>query len=319
MYPLIAIVGPTASGKSHLGLWLAGEVGGEIVNYDSVQMYRGFDIGTAKPSPREQAQVPHHLIDICEPEELFTAGDYQREAAAALSGIRERNRVPILAGGTGLYLRALVYGLFAGPARSERWRERFERIAGAKGREYLHRVLIRFDPVAAERIAPRDTPKVIRALEVRLETGKALTAHWRQQIRTPLAGYRVIWIGLNPPRSELFQRINTRVPRMFDSGLVAEVASLLARGVSRYAKPMESIGYRHALAFIEGRCTLSEAVDLAQRDTRRYAKRQMTWFRKEVEVQWFDGPGDKEKIKREVYQVVNSLAVRSVVRPGSSF
>jgi tRNA dimethylallyltransferase len=301
MYPVIAIVGPTASGKSGLALYLAERFDGEIVNYDSVQIYRHLDIGTAKASPEEQRRVPHHMIDIREPADVFTAGDFQREARTVLEEIRGRGKIPVLAGGTGLYLRALTEGLFNGPGRSLYWRSRLEMIAGRKGREHLHRLLTRLDPAAASRIGPRDRPKVVRALEVRLETGKALSEHLEVKPRQPLAGFNVCYIGLNPPREELYRRIDERVVRMFEAGLDQEVRQLIYRGISRSVKPFEAIGYRHVLADSDS-CNLEETIRMTQRDTRHYAKRQMTWFRKQPNVTWFDGPGDSEEIKNKVHQ-----------------
>src|SRR5262249_27489230 len=245
MHPVIALVGPTASGKSELGLDLAEHFNGEIVNYDSVQIFKYLNIGTAKPSLEERARVPHHLIDIREPTEVYTAGDYQREAREVLEDITRRGKLPILVGGTGLYLRALTDGLFAGPQRSDQWRNRLEMIAEKKSREHLHRLLERLDPESASRIMPRDKPKVIRALEVRLQTGKPLTEHLQAKARDPLTGFNLHFIGLNPNRDELYKRIDERVVRMFKAGLVREVRDLLDGGLPRSAKPLEAIGYRH--------------------------------------------------------------------------
>lgn len=302
MHPLIAIVGPTASGKSDLALSLAEKFSGEIVNYDSIQIFRYVNIGTAKPTAEEQARVPHHMIDIREPADVFTAGDYQREARRVLDQIRQRRKLPILAGGTGLYLRALTEGLFNGPARSTYWRNRLEMIADRKGRGHLHRVLARLDPAAASRIAPRDKPKIIRAIEVRLETGKALSEHLRERPRQPLTGFNVVFVGLNPLREELYKRIDERVRRMFEAGLVEEVRSLLARGIPPGAKPFEAIGYRHVLENLDSPSPPEETIRIIQRDTRRYAKRQLTWFRNQPDVTWFDGPGDSDEIKKKVHQ-----------------
>ena len=306
MHPVLSIVGPTASGKSELALYLAEQFDGEIVNYDSVQVYRYLDIGTAKPSMADRSRVPHHMVDIREPSEVFTAGDYQREARSVLEQIRDRRKIPILAGGTGLYLRALTEGLFNGPSRSLYWRSRLETIAGRKGREHLHRLLVRLDPRAAARIAPRDMPKVIRALEVRLETGKALSEHLDKKPWQPLMGFNVCLLGLNPLREDLYRRIDERVVRMFDAGLVQEVRQLLARGIPKSAKPFEAIGYRRVLADIDS-CNLEETILMTQRDTRHYAKRQMTWFRKLPDVKWFDGPGDSDEIKNKVQLFVKHL------------
>jgi tRNA dimethylallyltransferase len=306
MYPAIAIVGPTASGKSELALFLAEQFSGEIVSYDSVQIYRGLDIGTAKPTAEERRRVPHHMIDIRDPTEIFTAGDYQREGRGVLTEIRLGRKLPILAGGTGLYLRALTEGLFNGPSRSMYWRNRLEMIAETKGRAHLHRLLSRLDPVAAVRIAVRDKPKIIRALEVRLETGKALSQHLEEKPRDPLAGFEVHFIGLNLQREELYDRINERVRMMFTQGLVREVEQLLAKGVPRSAKPFEAIGYRHVLMDLDSSIPQEDTIRIIQRDTRRYSKRQMTWFRKQPNVTWFDGPGDRNEIKNKVHQFVHN-------------
>lgn len=307
-WPVIAIVGPTASGKSELALDLAEKFSGEIVNYDSVQIFRHLNIGTAKPSPEERQRAPHHMIDIREPAEVFTAGDYQREARLVLEDIRKRGKLAILAGGTGLYLRALTEGLFHGPARSLYWRNRLEMMAERKGREHLHRVLLRLDPAAAARIAVRDKPKIIRAIEVRLETGKALSTHLEEKPRQPLSGFKFLFVGLNPSREELYRRIDERVRRMFDAGLVDEVRQLLARGIPRSAKPFEAIGYRQVLADLDSCNSLEQTIRIIQRDTRRYAKRQMTWFRKQTDVTWFDGPGDSGEVKKKVRQLVENFA-----------
>jgi tRNA dimethylallyltransferase len=307
MYPVIAIVGPTASGKSELALFLAEHFSSEIVNYDSVQIFRYLDIGTAKASIEDRRRVPHHMIDIRDPTDIFTAGDYQREARRVLDDIRSRHQLPILVGGTGLYLRALTEGLFNGPTRSIYWRSRLEGIAEKKGRDHLHRMLKRLDPIAASRIAERDKPKVIRALEVRLETGKPMTQHLHENPRQPLTGFRVHFIGLNPKRNELYDRINKRVGRMFEGGLEQEIRQLLARGIPPTAKPFEAIGYRHVIADLDSCIPREETIRIIQRDTRRYAKRQMTWFRKQSDVTWFDGPGDTEEIKNKVHQFIQPL------------
>ena len=305
--PLIALVGPTASGKSELALFLAEHFNGEIVNYDSVQIFRHLDIGTAKPTKDERARVPHHLIDIREPTEVYTAGDYQREGREILRNLKQRGKLPILAGGTGLYLRALIDGLFSGPQRSEPLRARLETIAENKGREYLHRLLLRLDPDAASRIMPRDKPKIIRALEVRLETGKSLTRHLDEKARDPLTGFQVHYIGLNPQRDVLYGRIDERVVRMFKAGLANEVRQLLEQGVPRDAKAFEAIGYRHILSYIDSCNRRDETIRIIQRDTRRYAKRQLTWFRRQANVTWFGGPGDSDEIKQMVHLFVKRL------------
>lgn len=309
-HPIIAIVGPTASGKSDLALSIAEAFNGEIVNYDSVQIFRHMDIGTAKPSVEERRRVPHHMIDIREPAEEFNAGDYQREARTVLEDLRRRCRLPVLVGGTGLYLRALTEGLFAGPKRSVHLRSRLELLAERHGREYLHRLLQKLDPVAAGRIMSRDTPKIIRALEVRLETGKTLSEHLAIEPRQPLSGYDIYTIGLNPSREASVQRIDERVRRMFESGFVDEVRSLIGKGVLPSAKPMGAIGYRHIMENAESGNTWDETIGMIQRDTRRYAKRQMTWFRKLPGTIWFDGFGDSPEIKEEVHRRIQLLLPR---------
>jgi tRNA dimethylallyltransferase len=307
LHPLVAIVGPTASGKSDLGLFLAESLSGEIVNYDSLQIFRHLDVGTAKPSEEERRRVRHHMIDIREPTDLFTAGDYQREARTVLEDIRSRAKLPILVGGTGLYLRAVIDGLFEGPTRSAFWRNRLEMIAERKGRGHLHRVLRRLDPTAASRIAERDKPKIIRALEVRLETGRPLSEHLSIEPRHPITGFKVHMVGLDPPRHELYRRIDSRVDRMMEAGLAEEVTSLVRSGIPRSAKPFEAIGYRHLLAESDSCIRREQTIRIIQRDTRRYAKRQMTWFRKQSEVTWFDGPGDSEEIKNKVHRFLKPL------------
>jgi tRNA dimethylallyltransferase len=303
-YPVVAIVGPTAAGKSDLALFLAESFSGEIVNYDSIQIFRHLDIGSAKPSAEELARVPHHMINIREPTETYTAGDYQRDARRVLDEIKDRGKLPILVGGTGLYLRALTEGLFNGPKRSAYWRNRLEMLAERKGRGYVHRLLRRLDPVAAGRIAMRDKPKIIRALEVRLETGKALSQHLQERPRQPLKGFAMRFVGLNPSREELHRRIDGRVRQMLDAGLIEEVRGLLARGIPASAKPLEAIGYRHVIADLDSSSPRQETIRIIQRDTRRYAKRQMTWFRKQADITWFDGPGDTDEIKNKVHQFV---------------
>jgi tRNA dimethylallyltransferase len=308
--PVIAIVGPTASGKSDLAISIAEHFNGEIVNYDSVQVFRYLDIGTAKPTIEERQRVPHHMIDIREPAEVFTAGDYQREARAVLADICRRGRLPVLVGGTGLYLKALTEGLFDGPTRSLYWRERLHALAGRKGREHLHRLLARLDAPAAERIAARDLPKVIRALEVRLETGRTLSEHLQEAPRQPLAGFEIHSIGLDPPRAESCRRIEERVHRMFERGWVEEIRQLIAQGIAADAKAFSAIGYRHILEQLD-RCNYwDDTIRIIQRDTRRYAKRQMTWFRRQPNVNWFDGFGDDEQIKNRVHRSVQFLLPR---------
>jgi tRNA dimethylallyltransferase len=303
--PLVAIVGPTASGKSSLAVWLAERLGGEVLACDSTQVYRYFDIGTAKPTADERRGIPHHLIDLLEPDELITAGEYRRLAVAALEDVRRCGRLPIFTVGTGLYLRALLEGLADAPARSEELRARLAESARERGAEYLHRILARLDATAAARIAPRDDPKLIRAIEICLLTGKPITEVHRAG-RAPLEGYRPIKLGLNPPREELRERIARRVRAMLEQGWLAELDSLAARGISSAARPFGFIGYRELAAHREGKMTLDEAAAAIEMATRRYAKRQMTWFRKERGVEWFAGFGDDPLISTTVLRFLES-------------
>jgi tRNA dimethylallyltransferase len=298
-YPLLAIVGPTASGKSALALALAQHLEGEIINCDSVQVYRGFNIGTGKVPPEERRGIPHHLIDAVEPGELFTAGDYRREALRVLAGVRERGKLPVIVGGTGLYLRALLLGLFEGPERSEDLRARLRASAERRGREFLPRLLRRLDREAGERIHPRDTPKIIRALEVRLLARQPMSALLARG-RAGLQGFRVFKAGLEPDRKQLAQRINARVQHMFAAGLLEEARAMLARPNAGRIKALGALGYRQACALLRGERSLEEAVRETQGATRRYAKRQMTWFRRETDITWFAGFGDEPETERQV-------------------
>jgi tRNA dimethylallyltransferase len=301
---LLAVVGPTAAGKSSLALALAARLGGEVINFDSLQVYRGFDIGTGKVTPQERRGIPHHLLDTVEADQVFTAGDFAREASRVLASLRERNTLPILVGGTGLYLRALLQGLFEGPARSETLRARLNEIAGRRGREFLHRMLRRLDPISAQRIQPRDAPKIMRALEVRLLAGRPISA-LQASGRKGLRGFRVAGIGLNPGRAELNQRINSRVERMFKAGLVEETRAALERwGIDPAAArltPFGALGYRQACALLAGRMSSEEAIGETQTATRQYAKRQMTWFRREPGLTWFEGFGEDAEVQRRVF------------------
>ncbi|HXZ26891.1 MAG TPA: tRNA (adenosine(37)-N6)-dimethylallyltransferase MiaA [Terriglobales bacterium] len=303
--PLLpAIVGPTASGKTALSLALAERFGGEVVNCDSVAAYRELEIGTAKPSAEERARVPHHLFDILAPDQPLTAGDYARRARAVLAEIRARGRLPIVAGGTGLYLRALLEGLFPGPPRSEELRARLRASAKQKGSAHLHRILQRLDPGAARAIHPNDTPKLIRAIEVCLAAKRKMTDLWRQG-RDPLRGFRILRLGLDPERNALYSRINERARRMFDAGLVEETRALLER-YGDSAPPLSSLGYRQAAQLLRGEIDRKLAVWAAQQAHRNYAKRQMTWFRREPEVHWLRGFGDDPAIQEQALALVEA-------------
>jgi tRNA dimethylallyltransferase len=305
--PLVAIIGPTASGKSTLAVALARKLGGEVVACDSTQVYRGFDIGTAKPTTEERGGVPHHLLDVVEPSFPFTAGEYRSRAVSVLEELRNRSRLPILTVGTGLYLRGLLEGLADAPARSEELRARLEAGADAHSLQYLHRVLRRLDPEAALRIGSRDRPKMIRAIEVCLLTGRTLSEVHRMG-RTPLEGYRPIKIGLQPPRAALYERIERRVHTMLDRGWLDEVAGLIRSGVPKNSKPFDFIGYSELQAHIEGTVTLAAATKAIAQATRRYAKRQLTWFRKEPLVHWLPGFGDDPAVIDAAEKLVTGQA-----------
>jgi len=302
-WPMIAILGPTASGKSALGVALAERFGGEILVCDSTQVYRGFDIGTGKPAMEERHGIPHHLMDVVEPGRRFTAGAYRTNAIAALEDIRSRARLPIFTVGTGLYFRALVEGLANAPGRSEKIRSRLESLAETRGTPHLHEVLQRLDPAAASRIAPRDRQKLIRAIEVCVLAGRPLT-EIHESGRKRLEGFSLLKIGLQPPRAGLYARIERRVQTMLDRGWLDEVSSLLRASGSANAKPFEFIGYRELKAHLEGIVTLEAARKAVTQATRRYAKRQLTWFRKEPAVHWLEGFGDDPAIMESAAALV---------------
>ena len=304
---LLVILGPTASGKSSLAMSLAQRLSGEIVSCDSVAVYRNFEIGTAKPSRDDRARVPHHLIDVADPGEPFTAGEYARHARAAIREITQRGHLPIVVGGTGLYLRALVEGLFPGPQRSDELRERLRSRATERGSNHLHRILQRLDPASAAKIHPNDAPKLVRAVEVCLTARGPMSQLWSQQGRDPLRGYRILRLGLTPPREHLYDRINRRAAQMFADGLVAETQSLLQTcGDARSVTPIHSLGYSQALQYLRGGLTLDQAIAAAQQGHRNYAKRQMTWFRREPDVTWLEGFGDDPTIRDDAAALAQS-------------
>lgn len=301
-WPLVAVAGPTGSGKTSLALRIAMEFKGEVINCDSVQVFRHFDLGSAKLPPDHRCGVPHHLIDVAEPGEHFTAGDYARLARQALAKIRSGGRLPVVAGGTGLYLRALFEGLFAGPARDATLRDRL------LGREHrrpgsLHRVLRRLDPAAGARIHANDVKKTVRALEVRLAGGKPLT-EFLEDGREALAGFRTLKLILNPPRAQLNAALDERLACMFANGLIEEARRILELGFSPAAKPFESLGYQQALKVIRGELSREQALAEARLRTRQYAKRQMTWFRRERGAIWLDGFGSDPEIERQSFDWV---------------
>jgi len=293
---LVALAGPTGSGKSDLALLIAERFDGEIVNCDSLQVYRHFDIGTAKLPLAGRRGIRHHLIDILDPDQLFTAGEYARLAGAAIAEISARGRLPILAGGTGFYLRALLEGLFEGPVRDQPLRDRL-RAREARRAGSLHRLLRRFDSAAARKIHANDIPKVTRALEICLLTRQPVTRLFERG-RDALRGYRTLKLGLLPDRDALNPRLDARCAWMFEHGLVEEVRGILALGFPPACKPFESHGYKQAMQLIHGELGLRDAVFYAQRNTRHYAKRQITWFRRERELQWLKGFGEASDIRQ---------------------
>ena len=307
---LVVVLGPTASGKTALALAIARRFRGEIVNCDSVAMYREFEIGTAKPSAAERAEVPHHLLDCVDPLADVSAGEYARQARQVLREIalresERRKHLPIVSGGTGLYLRALLEGLFPGPQRSEDLRNKLRGRAEKHGTEHLHRILRRLDASAANRIHANDVPKVIRAIEVclasrppsRRTSRRTMTELW-QEGREPLRGFRILRLGLNPDREALYARINQRAAKMFDQGLIAETERLLAK-YGEQARPLASLGYKQAVQFLRGEMDRESALAAAQQAHRNYAKRQITWFRREPDVHWLTGFGDNAAIQAE--------------------
>jgi tRNA dimethylallyltransferase len=304
---LVVVLGPTASGKTALSLSLAQRFHGEIVNCDSVAMYREFDVGTAKPNAAERARAPHHLLDCVAPTGNITAGEFARQARQVLDEIQVRGHLPIIVGGTGLYLRALLEGLFSGPQRSEELRERLRERMDERGSSYLHRILRRLDHAAAEKIHANDTPKLIRAIEVCLASRQKMTKLWEQG-REPLRGFRILRLGLDPDRQALYDRINRRAQQMFEGGLIEETQRLLEKYGSA-AGPLSSLGYKQAAQFLRGELTREQALQGAQQAHRNYAKRQMTWFRREPDVHWLRGFGDDAQIQREAAdRVERSLA-----------
>lgn len=287
---LLAIVGPTGSGKTALSLALAEELNGEIVSCDSVSIYRGMEIGSAKPTAEERARIPHHMLDVADPSESYTAGDYSRAGREAIADIHSRGKTPIVAGGTGLYLRALLDGLSPVPPRDEDLRKRLRLSVERHGEKHLHRLLSRIDPKAAERIHANDQSKLLRAVEISLLERRPLSAQFHAAPPVPLRGFRIVKIGLSPPRAALYQRLNARAAEMFQNGLIEETRALIAR-YGEDCRALTSLGYAQAVAEIHGTLTRAEAVASAQQGHRNYAKRQLTWFRSDPEIHWIEDFG----------------------------
>ena len=314
MKPLIAILGPTATGKSALGLAIAGRFDGEIINCDSTAIYRGFDIGTDKVPLHERRGIPHHLIDIAEPTDEYTAAHYARDAAAAVAAIHARGRLPILVGGTGFYYRALTRGLFPGPGKNAELRRRLERIAERKGVEKLHRMVARVDPESAARIQPRDLKRLVRALEVYVETGKPLTAHFDDTVSPLGKDVQIGAIALRMPAPWLAGVLARRVDAQFEAGLLDEIRALLASGVPPGARPFGGLVYRQAMEHLRGVRDEAATRALIAQENRRYARRQLIWFRKEPNLTWFDGPGTNAEVQDSL---IRELAARDLLKDGN--
>jgi tRNA dimethylallyltransferase len=302
---LVAILGPTASGKSALGLALAHRFDGEIVNCDSTAVYRGFEIGTDKVPPAEQEGIPHHVVDVVEPSVEYSAADFARDAMRAIVDISARGKLPILVGGTGFYYRALVRGLFPGPARDPALRARLERVAETRGVERLHRWLARIDPPAAARIQPRDRVRLIRAIEVYLKTGRTLTAHF-ELTRAPLEGWRVFGLAVAPSWPEITARIARRVDRQFERGIVAEVRQALENGVPATARPFSGYVYRRVLEHVRGERDDASAREWIVIENRHYARRQLIWFRKEPNLVWIHRAGERDETIDEAGRAIDA-------------
>jgi tRNA dimethylallyltransferase len=307
--PLLAIVGATATGKSELGMALAEELHGEIVSADALQVYRGLDIGTAKPSGADRARVPHHLIDILEPHEVYSAGEFARRAQAAIAGIRERGRTPIVVGGSGLYLRALFQGISPVPPGDPEVRRRLRERLAAEGLAALREELVRVDPKTAARVAAGDTQRVLRALEVARVTGRPLSL-WVEEQPFGTQAIAAIRVGLTLPRGILYDRIAGRVAWMLEAGWLEEIAGLLQRILSPRLPAFQAIGYRQLVRHLEGDGSLEQAVAEIVKETRRFAKRQETWFRKEPDVTWFSA----QELKRQIPGVLRHAKHRGLGR-----
>jgi tRNA dimethylallyltransferase len=311
--PVLAVLGPTATGKSSLALMIAQRVEGEIINCDSTAVFRGFDIGTDKVPITERRGIPHHLIDIADPTDDYTAAQFARDSAAVIADLHARGKVPILVGGTGFYYRALTRGLFPGPGKDEALRQRLEAIAGRRGVEFLWRMVKRVDPASAARILPRDRKRLVRALEVYFQTGKPLTDHFADTKSLLAAGVAVTSIALQLPPVPLGQRLARRVEAQFAAGIVDEVRRLLARGVPETARPFGGLVYRQVLEYLHGIRDEAATRALIVRENRRYARRQLIWFRKEPNLIWFDGPGESPEVQA---RVVGWLAERGLLIQG---
>jgi len=303
---VVAVLGPTATGKSALALAIAGRFGGEIVNCDSTTVYRGFDIGTDKLPEAQRRGIPHHLIDIVDPADEYTAAQFARDASAAIRDIHARGRLPIVAGGTGFYYRALTRGLFPGPGRDAALRGRLEAIAGRRGPERLHRLLQRIDADSARRIQPRDTKRMVRALEVYFLTGRPLTEHFAET-QPPMPDVEFVALAVTLPAAAISERVTRRVDEQFERGLLDEIHGLRARGIPERARPFGGLVYRQALEHLRGVRDEAATRALIAQENRRYARRQLIWFRKEPGLTWFEGPGESAETTASVLNFLAPL------------
>jgi tRNA dimethylallyltransferase len=312
--PLIAILGPTATGKSALGIALAQRFGGEIVSCDSTAVYRGVDIGTDKAPVSERRGVPHHVIDIADPTDEYTAAQFARDASQAIRDIHARGRVPLLVGGTGFYYRALTRGLFPGPGKDAALRRRLEAVAERRGVAFLHRLLRRVDAASADRIQPRDVKRMVRALEVYFLTGRPLTAHF-VETQSPIPDVSILPIALRLPADQTSARVARRVDEQFARGLLGEIRTLLARGIPETARPFGGLVYRQAVEHLRGVRDEPSTRALIAQENRRYARRQLIWFRKEPNLLWFDGPGESAGIIDVVSRLIEQRLLEIDCRP----
>jgi len=301
---IYSIVGPTASGKTELGVALASKIGGEIINCDSVQIYKEIQIATAKPAPEEMRGIPHHLIDYVSPNLKYTAADWAKDATAKICEIESRGNVPILVGGTGFYLRTLRQPLFEGPKTDEKLREKIRGIKEKKGAEHLHKILQRVDKASAEKLFPRDYVRAMRGLEVYFQTGKRLSEMQPNREKPPEFAGRIKIFALNPPRDILYEKINARAERHFEKGLVEEVKFLREKGVKDETNALGAHGYRRVCEYLRGERTLEGAIEQTKQDVRNYAKRQMSWFRREPDVTWLEGFGSEPEMQKKLYDIL---------------
>lgn len=303
--PIYAIVGPTASGKTEIGVELALRLGnGEIINCDSVQIYKEIQIATAKPTAEEMKGVPHHLLSYVPPEINYTTADWAKDAAAKIEEIESRGNIPILVGGTGFYLRTLREPLFESPKTNKKLRKKFTKLREKKGAEHLHKILKRVDPASAEKLFPRDFPRVQRALEFCFQTGEKFSEFQPKRVEPPEFASRIKVFALKPPRDVLYEIINKRTERHFEQGLIEEVKELRKKGLSDDTNALGSHGYRRVCEYLRGERTLESAIEKTKQDVRNYAKRQLTWFRREKGVTWLEGFGSEKETQNKLWRIL---------------